>query len=50
MAKEEAIVIERKTLQLWECKRCGKVIPYKENYCHECANQMIEHMEEIHRR
>jgi hypothetical protein len=26
---------------LWECERCGKLIPYMADFCHECAYELF---------
>ena len=26
----------------WECERCGKLIPYMADFCHECADKILE--------
>lgn len=25
----------------WKCERCGKLIPYMADFCHECADEML---------
>lgn len=26
---------------LWECERCGKLIPYMADFCHDCAYELL---------
>lgn len=25
----------------WKCERCGKLIPYMADFCHECAYELL---------
>lgn len=25
----------------WKCERCGKLIPYMADFCHECADEIL---------
>lgn len=25
----------------WKCERCGKLIPYMADFCHECADKIL---------
>lgn len=38
---------EWKSSQLWKCEQCEKLIPYNANFCHECADELIEHSEKV---
>ena len=31
----------KKLSWLWECERCGKLIPYMADFCHECADELL---------
>ena len=31
----------KKPSWLWECERCGKLIPYMADFCHECADELL---------
>ena len=45
MALDEEINHARvtdKTVHLvWECERCGKLIPYMAVFCHDCADELL---------
>lgn len=32
---------ESKLSCLWKCERCGKLIPYMADFCHECTNELF---------
>lgn len=31
----------KKPSWLWKCERCGKLIPYMADFCHECADELL---------
>ena len=33
--------IEGKPSWWWKCERCGKLIPYMADFCHECADELL---------
>lgn len=32
---------EEKPSPWWKCERCGKLIPYMADFCHECADELL---------
>ena len=33
--------MKKKPSLWWKCERCGKLIPYMADYCHECADEIL---------
>lgn len=31
----------KKPYPLWECRRCGKLMPYMVDFCSECAEKLL---------
>lgn len=34
--------MQKKPSLWWKCERCGKLIPYMADFCHECADELLE--------
>ena len=33
--------MQKKPSLWWKCERCGKLIPYMADFCHECAGEIL---------
>lgn len=33
--------MQKKPSLWWKCERCGKLIPYMADFCHECSDKIL---------